>query len=69
MKLTYTPAQNAFRSEVRDWLHAHVPKESFASHDTREGFEQHRLWEATLADGGWSMVFEAFEVAAVLPDA
>jgi len=56
MKLTYTPAQNAFRSEVRDWLHAHVPKETFASHDTREGFEQHRLWEATLADGGWSSV-------------
>lgn len=56
MKLTYTPAQNAFRSEVRDWLHAHVPKETFASHDTREGFEQHRQWEATLADGGWSSV-------------
>jgi len=56
MKLTYTPAQIAFRAEVRDWLHAHVPKESFASHDTREGFEQHRQWEAILADGGWSSV-------------
>jgi len=56
MKLTYTPAQNAFRAEVRDWLHAHVPKETFASHDTREGFEQHRQWEGTLADGGWSSV-------------
>ena len=56
MKLTYTPAQNAFRAEVRDWLQTHVPQETFASHDTREGFEQHRQWEAILADGGWSSV-------------
>lgn len=56
MDLTYTPAQQAFRAEVRDWLRAHVPRQSFASYDTREGFEQHRQWEATLAEGGWSSV-------------
>ena len=56
MDLTYTPAQTAFRAEVRDWLQAHVPSETFASYDTREGFEQHRRWEATLADSGWSSV-------------
>jgi len=56
MDLTYTPAQQAFRAEVRAWLRAHVPRESFASYDTREGFEQHRQWEATLAEGGWSSV-------------
>ena len=56
MDLTYTPAQQAFRAEVRDWLHANVPHEKFASYDTREGFEQHRRWEATLAEGGWSSV-------------
>ena len=56
MDLNYTPAQQAFRVEVRDWLRSHVPSEAFASYDTREGFEQHRRWEATLAEGGWSSV-------------
>lgn len=56
MDLTYTAAQQAFRQQVRAWLRAHVPAESFGSYDTREGFEQHRRWEATLADGGWSSV-------------
>ena len=49
MDLNYTPAQQAFLAEVRHWLHANVPQEKFASYDTREGFEQHRRWEATLA--------------------
>lgn len=56
MDLTYTPAQQAFRQQVRAWLREHVPAEPFASYDTREGFEQHRGWEAMLADGGWSSV-------------
>ena len=56
MDLNYTPAQNAFRQEVRAWLHAHVPRQAFASYDTREGFEQHRVWEATLADARLSSV-------------
>lgn len=51
-----TPAQRAFRSEVRQWLHEHVPKEPFGSHDTRKGFEQHREWERVLAEAGWSSV-------------
>lgn len=56
MDLTYTPAQQAFRAEVREWLRTHVPREPLASYDTREGFEQHKRWEAQLADGGWSSV-------------
>ena len=56
MDLNYTPAQQAFRAEVREWLQANVPSEKFGSYDTREGFEQHRRWEATLAEGGWSSV-------------
>ena len=44
MQLNYTSEQNAFRAEVRDWLQTHVPRETFASHDTKEGFEQHRQW-------------------------
>lgn len=56
MNLNYTPEQVAFRQEVRQWLHKHVPAEAFKNHDTREGFEQHRQWEAALASGGWSSV-------------
>ena len=56
MHLSYIPAQEAFRAEVRDWLRQHVPRQAFASYDTREGFEQHRQWEATLAEAGWSSV-------------
>ena len=56
MDLNSTPAQRAFRAEVREWLGSHVPREKLQSYDTREGFEQHRRWEATMADGGWSSV-------------
>jgi alkylation response protein AidB-like acyl-CoA dehydrogenase len=56
MDLHYTPSQQAFRQEVREWLKAHKPIEHFASYDTREGFEQHRQWEATLASAGFSSV-------------
>ena len=56
MQLSYTPEQNAFRAEVRAWLAAHAPSSPLASYDTREGFEQHRQWEARLAQGGWSSV-------------
>jgi len=54
MDLSYTPSQQAFRAEVRDWLQSNLPREPFASYDTREGFEQHRQWEAKLADAGFS---------------
>jgi alkylation response protein AidB-like acyl-CoA dehydrogenase len=56
MELNYTLRQQAFRAEVRDWLSRHVPREPFASYDTRAGFEQHRRWEAELAAGGYSSV-------------
>lgn len=54
MDLSYTPSQQAFRAEVRAWLQTHLPREPFASYDTREGFEQHRQWEAQLASAGFS---------------
>ncbi len=56
MDLTFTPQQQAFREEARAWLKANIPTEPFASYDTKEGFEQHRQWEAKLAQGGWSSV-------------
>ncbi|AYC33985.1 acyl-CoA dehydrogenase [Pseudomonas cavernae] len=56
MDLAYTPKQQAFRQEVRAWLAANVPREPLAHCDTREGFEQHRAWEAKLFEARYSMV-------------
>jgi alkylation response protein AidB-like acyl-CoA dehydrogenase len=56
MDIDFTPQQQVFRAEVRTWLHANVPQAPLGSYDTREGFEQHRAWEAKLAEGGYSSV-------------
>jgi alkylation response protein AidB-like acyl-CoA dehydrogenase len=56
MDLSFTPQQQAFRAEVRAWLHTNVPRSPLGSYDTREGFEQHRAWEAKLAEAGFSSV-------------
>ena len=56
MDLTYTPEQEAFRAEVRDWLASNVPSQPFTSFDTEAGFAAHRDWERTLAAGNWGMV-------------
>lgn len=56
MDLDFTVQQQAFRAEVRAWLHDNVPRAPLVSYDTREGFEQHRAWEAKLAAGGYSSV-------------
>lgn len=56
MDLTYTSEQQAFRAEVRAWLAAHAPRTPLQSYDTREGFEQHRAWEAELAASGYSAI-------------
>jgi alkylation response protein AidB-like acyl-CoA dehydrogenase len=56
MELAFTPEQEAFRREAREWLAAHVPAKRLASMDTADGFEQHRAWERTLNEGRWAMV-------------
>ena len=56
MDLTYTPEQEAFRAEVRDWLASNVPSQPLASFDTEAGFAAHRDWERALAAGNWGMV-------------
>lgn len=56
MRLEYTEAQTRFRTEVRQWLAAHVPKKPLRSFDTKEGFSAHRDWEATLYSGRFSAV-------------
>lgn len=46
----------AFRYEARAWLADNVPTPPLVSFDTAEGFEQHRQWEAKLAEARWSVV-------------
>jgi alkylation response protein AidB-like acyl-CoA dehydrogenase len=54
--IQYTSAQKTFRTEVRDWLAAHVPAKRLPSFDTQEGFDLHREWEQTLAKDKWGNV-------------
>jgi len=56
MDIAYTPAQQAFRAEVRAWMEAHVPKQPLVTLECREGYDQHVEWERTLASGNWGMV-------------
>ena len=56
MELIYTPEQQAFRKEVRDWMQANVPTEPLVTLEREEGYLQHVAWERTLASGNWGMV-------------
>ena len=57
VNLAYSPAEQAFRAEVRGWMEANVPPARLPSFDaSREGFEAHRAWERKLAEGRWGMV-------------
>ncbi|MGW6396832.1 acyl-CoA dehydrogenase family protein [Streptomyces sp. NPDC055134] len=56
MDLDFTPAEDAFRAESREWLAGHVPGEPLPSLETEEGFAAHRAWEAQLHAGRWSVV-------------
>jgi alkylation response protein AidB-like acyl-CoA dehydrogenase len=56
MDLDVTAAEDAFRTEARDWLAARVPSVPLPSLETAEGFAAHREWEGTLFAGRWSVV-------------
>ncbi|MGV3482277.1 MAG: acyl-CoA dehydrogenase family protein [Sphingobium sp.] len=57
MELSYTPAEQDFRAEIRRWLADNVPARPLPDFDSSlEGFEAHRIWERTLNAGGWGMV-------------
>ena len=55
MDLELSPRYVEFRDEFRTWLHENRPTEPFSSMDSADGFEQHRVWERTLFEGGWSV--------------
>jgi len=54
--LTFSPAEEAFRREVRDWLAANVPNPPLPSGDTHEGFAAHLEWERRLFDARLAVV-------------
>jgi alkylation response protein AidB-like acyl-CoA dehydrogenase len=56
MHIAYTPGQEAFRSEVRAWMAAHVPKEPLISLESEDGYRLHVEWEKTLAKDDYGMV-------------
>ena len=62
MDLTWTDAEQAFRTEARAWLREHLElwREQCGgvihSGDTREGFAQHLVWERMLFEDRWAVV-------------
>jgi alkylation response protein AidB-like acyl-CoA dehydrogenase len=56
LDLTFTPAQQRFRAEVRAWMAAHVPATPLKTLESEAGFAQHREWERTLARGNYGMI-------------
>jgi alkylation response protein AidB-like acyl-CoA dehydrogenase len=56
MDLSFSPAEEQFRSECRSWLEANVPRPGLASGDTRAGFAAHLEWERKLFEARYSVV-------------
>ena len=62
MDLTWSEAEEAFRTEVRGWLETELAAwrarhdDRILSGDTTEGFAQHLDWERTLFDAGYAAV-------------
>jgi alkylation response protein AidB-like acyl-CoA dehydrogenase len=56
MDLSFSPAEEQFRSECRSWLEANVPRPGLPSGDTLDGFAAHLEWERTLFDARYAVV-------------
>src|SRR6476646_7045385 len=56
MDLSFTPTEEQFRAECRNWLEANVPRPALPSGDTRAGFAAHLEWERTLFDARYAVV-------------
>jgi alkylation response protein AidB-like acyl-CoA dehydrogenase len=55
MDFTYTPAEQAFRAELRAWLTAHVPRDATPlTLDEEAAFLT--AWQRALFDAGWAAV-------------
>jgi len=56
MDLSFSPSEEQFRAECRDWLAANVPRPALPSGDTRAGFAAHLEWERLLFDARYAVV-------------
>jgi alkylation response protein AidB-like acyl-CoA dehydrogenase len=54
MDLTFTPAQQEFRQEVRQWLHENVPRDTSSHHDFAEMRAFDTAWQRRQFEGGWA---------------
>lgn len=55
MDLTFTPDEQRFRADCREWLAANVPHD-LPSGDTHEGFAAHLEWERALFEARYAVV-------------
>ena len=57
MDLSFTPEEEAFRSEVRGWLDANLPAEwrhgSAGGYREEDDEDTQREWQRRLYEGGW----------------
>ncbi len=55
MDLNFTPEELAFRQEVRDWVHQHLPEDIAhkVRHALRLSKEDHQRWARILGAKGW----------------
>jgi alkylation response protein AidB-like acyl-CoA dehydrogenase len=56
MDLSYPPEAEAFRTEIRGWLEAHLPEGWFEPGfhmDAEAKVQFHKEWTTTLFEGGW----------------
>lgn len=54
MDLTFTPAQQAFRRELREWFSTNGPTERLESPYSEPGLGQHLVWERQLHEAGYA---------------
>src|SRR5215813_9392711 len=54
MDLNLTPAEQAFRDELRSWLAANVPEPWRNGNSGAEYVDYLRRWQRKLFDGGWA---------------
>lgn len=53
MDITFSPAEQQFRAECRDWLHSNVPDERRPM-DAVDALDFDKAWQRRLFDAGWA---------------
>lgn len=53
MDITFSPAEQQFRAECRDWLHSNVPDERRPV-DAVDALDFDKAWQRRLFDAGWA---------------